>query len=591
MPRQSIHVDSSYRNRLLYPNPSDFVTPYVAPSGMNLQTYMNPVSKYLPLYNFVFPICSLNQSIDFFDTGSVVPNSSVQLTITGGNSLQVVFDPVDLETFLGDFENGAKNHDGLIGLYFVYGSALPYQSARIIDFDESAFSVTLDASVTLDLSLLSYGYIYNTSTASTILVNGSLKTMLVYDVSDLYLYNSTLSETRHVTVFNNGLLELEEAFSPSWTANDFYLLFRNRSPVVHKLLKFSVPDSYYLSCVKSMRLVKSDLSKLTYNQEYELIDALTLAPTGVKVRWVRSMNNTPFKITSNGLNVFTGTLLVTADLSLTFEVSSCYQAFKVSEKLSMAYKNTFFTPLLFTPLYDRSERYVNNEISFNVFPITFDSYDTPPTNYQQLQNLTGSAIIYDLYYDTAENATIIYINPYDVGLLARFQDTTAYPGWWNDCVFALNSAEQYSPLNYSGSTVSSDESVCYEIELVNLIFPNTYLNGLKVLTSFYPYFLVEFSNLSYSFQNTNSLLTNNPNAQRALFPVPISDVSSPLISQFLNLNCPCSQVVKFKPNDSFHFRIFYPNGETLTTFSKDTLPPYVPDPTVQLSAVFSIRRL
>lgn len=591
MTRQYIHVDSSYRNRLLYPNPSDFVTPYVAPSGTNLQTYMNPVSKYLPLYNLVFPLCSLNRSIDFFDTGSIVPNSSVQLTITGGNSLQIFFDPVDLETFLGDFENDATNHDGLIGLYFVYGSALPYQSARIIDFDESAFSVTLDSPVTLDLSLLSYGYIYNTSTASKILVNGSLKTMLVYDVSDLYIYNSTLSETRHVTIFNNGLLELDEAFSSSWTVNDFYLLFRNRSPVVHKFLKFSVPDSYYVSCVKSMRLIKSDQSKLTYNQEYELIDAITMASTGVKIRWVRSTNNMPFKITSNGLNVFTGTLLVTADLSLTFEVSSCYQAFKVSQKLSMSYKNTFFTPLLFTPLYDRSERYVNNEISFNVFPIAFDNYDTPPTNYQQLQNLTGSAIIYDLYYDTTENATIIYVNPFDGDLLERFQDTTSYPGWWDDCVFALNSAEQYSPLNYSGSTVSSDESVCYEIELVNLIFPNTYLNGLKVLTSFYPYFLVEFSNLSYSFQNTNSLLTNNPNAQRALFPIPISDVSSPLISQFLNLNCPCSQIVKFKPNDSFHFRIFYPNGETLATFSKDTLPPYVPDPTVQLSAVFSIKRL
>lgn len=594
MTRQYIHVDSSYRNRLLYPNPSDFVIPNVSPTGTNVQTYMNPVSKYLPLYNFIFPECSLSQSIDFFDTGSVIANSSVKLNITGGNSLQIFLDASDLETFLGDFQETAKNHDGLIGLYFVYGSGSPYQSAQIIDFDESSFSVTLDSPVTLDLSTVSYGYIYNTSSSSKILLNGRFNTKVVYDASDLYIYNASQSEIRHVTIFNNGVLELDEAFSSSWTVNDFYLLFRNRSPIVYKLAKFTDLDTYYTSCVKSLRFIKSDPSKLIYGKEYELFEATTMAVTGVKIRWIRSKsNNDHFEIVSRGLNVFTGNLLVNSDVSLTFEVALCYQAFKIniSEKLSKTYINTFFTPLLFTPLYDQSDKYSNHEISFNVFPILSDDYENAPTNYQQLQNLTGSGIIYDLKYDTNENATIIYVNAFDVVLLERFNETAFYSSWWDDCVFALNSAEQFSPLNYSGSIVSSDESVCYEIELVNLIFPNTFLNGLKVLTSFYPYFLVEFSNLSYSFQNTNSLLTNNPNAQRALFPVPISDISSPIISQFLNLNCPCAQIVKFKPNDSFHFRIFYPNGDTLTTFDKDTLLPYPPNPTVQLSAVFSIKRL
>lgn len=596
MTRQYIHVDSSYRNRLLYPNPSDFVIPYVSPTGTNIQTYMNPVSKYLPLYNFIFPECSLSQSIDFFDTGSVIANSSVKLNITGGNSLQIFWDSSDLQTFLGDFQDTPKNHDGLIGLYFVYGASSPYQSAQIIDFDESSFSITLDSSVTLNLSTVSYGYIYNTSSSSKILLNGRFNTSVVYDASDLYIYNASRSEKRHVTILNNRILELDEAFSSSWTVNDFYLLFRNRSPIVYKFSKFTGLDSYYTSCVKSLRFIKSDASKLMYGKEYELFQETTMASTGVKIRWIRSKtNNDNFEIISRGLDVFAGNRLVNSDLSLTFDVSLCYQAFKIdiSEKLSQTYKNTFFTPLLFTPLYNQSNKYSNNEISFNIFPVIFDDYDyaNAPTNYQQLQNLTGSGIIYDLQYDTSEKATIIYVNAFDVDLLERFNDTSSYSSWWDDCVFALNSAEQFSPLNYSGSTVSSDESVCYEIELVNLIFPNTFLNGLKVLTSFYPYFLVEFSNLSYSFQNTNSLLTNNPNAQRALFPIPISDVSSPIISQFLNLSCPCSQIVKFKPNDSFHFRIFYPNGDTLTTFEKDTLLPYAPNPVVQLSAVFSIKRL
>ena len=50
-------------------------------------------------------------------------------------------------------------------------------------------------------------------------------------------------------------------------------------------------------------------------------------------------------------------------------------------------------------------------------------------------------------------------------------------------------------LNYTGSTVSQNQMVCYEIELISLILPNLPLdNTIGGLIAFYPYLYVELSN-------------------------------------------------------------------------------------------------
>lgn len=598
--QQYIHVDSSYRNRLLYPNPTDFVVPYVTPNGMGIQTYTNPVSKFMPLYNFVFPECSLSTSIDFFDTGTVVSNSSVQLTITGGNSTEIVFDPDDVRVFLGTDIPSTPNPSSMSGWFFVYGTAAPYQSSEILVFNPSAFSITLSTGITLDLASLSYGYIYNNSTPSKIRINGDLRNVLAYNTTELYLLNTSTDEVRPATLTQTRTLELTTPFTSSgWSVNAFYMLFRYQHPVLHKLVPFP-SGGYYTNSARSLKysVPSNTLASSPLGSVYELLFKDTMTPSGVKIKFVRPLSSHQFgyypcfEMVAYGLGVNTGDTLVTPDGVHVFIVTSSYQVFKVDGRLTASYKNTFFTPFLFTPMFSNPQDFNHYEIAYNVFPLTFRDYNEPPANYQLLQNQTGSAIVYNVQFLDTENKSLVFINAYEGDVLSRLDNTSGYPtDMWKNCLFSFNSADQYNPLNYNGTTVSSDESVCYRIQLVNLIMPNTFLNSLKVLTSFYPYFLIEFSNLSMSYQNTNSLFTNNPNAQRALFPIPISDVSSPLISQFLNLGCPCDQTIKFKPNDSFRIRIFFPNGESIVPFDKDTLLPYEPDPLLQISAVFSIERL
>lgn len=156
----------------------------------------------------------------------------------------------------------------------------------------------------------------------------------------------------------------------------------------------------------------------------------------------------------------------------------------------------------------------------------------------------------------------------------------------------LYTKDNYSSLNYSGSMVSQNESVCYEIELISLILPNVTLKtGSRI--AFYPYVFVEFTNVSAPVNSgKNIIYSNNPNALHAMFICPINDTTNPLISSFTKIDSAgMTQTVKFKPNDSLRIRIYLPNGDLFEPVEQDTQPPLPPVPRLQLQAVFSVKRI
>ena len=160
-------------------------------------------------------------------------------------------------------------------------------------------------------------------------------------------------------------------------------------------------------------------------------------------------------------------------------------------------------------------------------------------------------------------------------------------------ILAFDKDSSY-PMNYTGSTVSQNQMVCYEIELISLILPNKPLdNAIGGLIAFYPYLYVELSNVSAPSSGMKGIIySNNPNANRALFRVGIDDTPTPAISAFIKVDGNGAvQTVKFKPNDNLYFRVYLQNGELYQTQDKDTTPPTPPDVFVQISAEFSIKRL
>lgn len=154
--------------------------------------------------------------------------------------------------------------------------------------------------------------------------------------------------------------------------------------------------------------------------------------------------------------------------------------------------------------------------------------------------------------------------------------------------------DNMNPMLYSGSTVSQENEVNYEIELVSLELPNlTLSNGAGGQIAYYPFVLVSLSNVSTNFStnNTNVLYSNNPYARKCLFKVPIDDVSLPSTSQFIKLSGNgATQTIKFKPNDNLHFSVYLPNGDLFLT-KTDNFSPLPPNPTIQISALFGIKRV
>lgn len=153
------------------------------------------------------------------------------------------------------------------------------------------------------------------------------------------------------------------------------------------------------------------------------------------------------------------------------------------------------------------------------------------------------------------------------------------------------SQDNFSPMVYTGSQVSEQQMVCYEVELVSLILPNLVLSsGFGNLIAFYPYVYVEFANITG--MNSNIIYSNNPFANRALFKVPVDDVNTPRTSSFISIDGHTMvQTVKFKPYDNFRVSVILPNGELFMTEEMDYLSPAPPNPNVQMSITFSIKRL
>lgn len=148
------------------------------------------------------------------------------------------------------------------------------------------------------------------------------------------------------------------------------------------------------------------------------------------------------------------------------------------------------------------------------------------------------------------------------------------------------------PFVYTGSTVSQQEMVCYEIELINLVLPNkTLVSGGRI--AFYPYVYVELQNVSgASSGNTNIIYSNNPHATKRLFRAAIDDIPNPLISPFIKIDGDgMVQTIKFKPNDSFKFGVYLPNGDVFETATPELFSPAPANSITQISAMFSIKRL
>lgn len=156
--------------------------------------------------------------------------------------------------------------------------------------------------------------------------------------------------------------------------------------------------------------------------------------------------------------------------------------------------------------------------------------------------------------------------------------------------FTRDSATQF---NFTGPLVTYDQTETYEVELLNLVLPNTLLaSGRGGRAIFYPYFYVELRQLSTSTtQSFNVIYSNNPNSYRMLFRAIVDDTPIPAISPFIKIDGDgMAHTIRIKPNDTFRFSVYHANGELFKTVIEDSVSPTEPNPLAQISACFSFKK-
>lgn len=197
--------------------------------------------------------------------------------------------------------------------------------------------------------------------------------------------------------------------------------------------------------------------------------------------------------------------------------------------------------------------------------------------------------VYGNYYITKYDAATrqLYVLP-DVDSIPE-----GYPSIGDTINIVSFIKDNFNPLDYYGTMVGVNDSVCYDITLSQLQLPNRILKtGSKI--AFYPFVYVTLSNTTApSTAGKELMYSNNPNSVGAVFSASISDITQPEVSTFIKMDgaSMSPQTIKFKPNDNLYFKIYFADGRLFEPDANDTRSPYEPDPTLQVHAIFAIKKI
>ena len=88
------------------------------------------------------------------------------------------------------------------------------------------------------------------------------------------------------------------------------------------------------------------------------------------------------------------------------------------------------------------------------------------------------------------------------------------------------------------------------------------------------------------------MYSNNPNAVKVIFKIPIYDVQDPESTPYVRLvSASMIQTIKFKPDDNLYFKVLLPNGDIFNTLLPESYSPEIPNANSQVSATFRFRRI
>lgn len=590
-------IDSTYRDRLLYPSPADFIIPINTAIGNTVFNSKNPTASGYPVYNFSF----LSATGTF--SGVVV----------GGNPRALQVDPT-IDTLAGISDpNVDTTLDQAVDMFVnlslqVAGDANTY---TITGYDPVRRILYLDTPILNFAVGLNYTII-NSSTSSSIVLQGYKLSVNGFPANNdgiflspstqIYVWDLTINEIRSATL-TNSVLNLATPFSAGWAVDDKYILsidtmptewgvFSNTSPVLRTgLHRFVIMDPG--------------------NGYQNNVNVAIVAQFDARPAYAIGMGRVVFTNTNGGVSrmelLYCGDQYIMNGEYFLLPVGDPFRpGLAVVKVLSTAVgfvvdnpttnsdlTGSYFIPILLSPEFSYDEATNTNDISpMNTLPY-HPNRIIKNISLIDANSLNGmTPIVQTLLY---QNKKIIMTQPMTQYLYNRLTaiNIAFFPESYNYYVIPFNKDGCVS-MDYRGSMVSSSQMVCYAMTVNALILPNQILNlPFGSLTSSYPYVTVELTNETASSGHNKAVIySNNPNTVSATFVCSISDVNSPTITKFINISSDrASQVIKFKPNDVLKFRVCMPDGKTFETELKDYLPPLSPNNLLQINCLIEIIRL
>lgn len=596
MERKYLMIDSTYRDRLLYPNPAEFIVPINIPTGSNIFNSKNPIVSGYPITNFSF----------LSDTGMF------QGLVVGGNPNAIQVDSsIDILTGINNpdvYTTLDMAMDMFINLLFRIDGDDNYY--RITGYDSVRHIIYVDSSV-IGFSIGSTYSIVNNSSSNSIVLQGYKLSVNGFPGNEdgfflsssrpVYVWDLTLNEIR-TGELSNFTITLDQPFSPTWNVSDKYLISITNTPLEYGTFISVIPG---VPCLRSGILRLSILDQGSQYINHDIVNIIAqydsrpdYAIGKAKILFTNNGSITKIELLYCGCDyIMNGIYYLLPEGEsfrpnlATVQILSTATGFLVDNTLNTMC-GTFFMPTLLTPEFHYNSFTDTIEISPNG-SIPFIPNRITPLTMIETNTLNGLTPIIDvLYYN---NQKIIMTQLLDNELYKRLyaSNLNFFPESFTYHILPFRSDGCVS-MDYRGTTVSMNQMVCYAMTVNTLILPNQILNlPFGSLTSSYPYVLLEITNeTSSSGHNKSVIYSNNPNTVSATFVCSISDVNSPVITKFININSDrATQIIKFKPNDNLRFRISMPDGRTFETELKDYTPPLPPNPLLQINCLLEIIRL
>jgi hypothetical protein len=582
---------------------------YTGSSGLNIQAiinstiYTNNVNSYIGKY-----ILILDQNSNFVGL-QIIQNATYTIgdplnvfTITFTNSINFPFYPYDYNYSIpvdgGQIQTGSTSNLIIVnGLTSVYTK----QFNLYVGYQINIYSTTASPSLIGSSIILSYNPNKSrfglSSPINTILTNSMYFTITDPSTTSsivLPLFDSCGKQINDYEQFYNNYYIIDETLSTNSIVSSKISNYNFLTRTV--TLSTPFPNTWNLSNQYSIRqtipeekMITTSLPSMTGNVISQT-NSTTINISGLSTTF--NYSNFQINITGYPLNT-----IASFNTQLILKNQVTILSFPVSFTITPLFPSvSSYSQLLLTNQYvylpstaNSNDNYYTGKYIY-IYPNQVSNNETT-----SLVNIQGSCFYINSYIGNGYNVCFLNNIPNtEFTALTKF-----YPSYTNQIPNSIQSGttinivslvkDNFTPLIYNGSRVSQNELVAYEISLLNLTLPNqTLITGSN--TAYYPYVYVEFSvenNLS-----KNVIYSNNPDSDKALFLVPITDIKNLNTATFIKLyGGSMTQTVKFRPNDTLKFSVYLPNGKLFQTVITDYYAPSLPNSFVQIDALFGIVRL